>query len=285
MRESLRFQVSCGTTLGHDATLLPLSPLVEYRQRLVIEKSQGVRVRLQWDGLHNARDLGGLALQAGGRTPHGVYARSDHPLHLTPEGWEQLADYGIHTIASLETAGLDGEAALRSNRPIELPHDLAVEVLRLPVEDATDQEFMAKWARTGLWGTPLYFADALQRWPRLYGDAINALALADGPVLFHCGRGHDRTGIVALLLLTLGGVRPEAIAEDYLLSSRNLEAQDPRSVQMLENALRDHGITAYAAIAAAIGVVDAKWLDRAGVRPDAIAALRARFSPDATSSR
>ena len=144
---------------------------------------------------------------------------------------------------------------------------------------------MGKWARTGLWGTPPYFADALPRWPRLYADAIHALAPADGPVLSPCARGHDRTGIVALLLLALGGTRPEAIAEDYLLSSRNLEAQDPRSVERLENALRDHGITAYAAIAAAIDVVDDGWLDRAGVRPDAIAALRDRFSPNATPSR
>jgi len=49
-------------------------------------------------------------------------------------------------------------------------------VLRVPVEDATDVSFMARWARTGLWGTPLYFSEALNNWPALYGAAINALA-------------------------------------------------------------------------------------------------------------
>jgi protein-tyrosine phosphatase len=37
-------------------------------------------------------------------------------------------------------------------------------------------------------------------------------------VLFHCMRGNDRTGIIALLVLALVGVTPEEIAADYALS-------------------------------------------------------------------
>ncbi|MGW8250206.1 MAG: tyrosine-protein phosphatase [Anaerolineales bacterium] len=37
-------------------------------------------------------------------------------------------------------------------------------------------------------------------------------------MLFHCIRGHDRTGIIALLLLALVGVEPEEILADYELS-------------------------------------------------------------------
>ena len=84
---------------------------------------------------------------------------------------------------------------------------------RVPVEDGRDQEFMNIWARTGLWGTPLYFADALRRWPNLYGAALTAVAESEGTVLIHCGRGQDRTGILSMLLLALSCVDTDMITE------------------------------------------------------------------------
>jgi protein-tyrosine phosphatase len=53
-------------------------------------------------------------------------------------------------------------------------------------------------------------------------------------VLVHCMGGKDRTGLVVALLLTLVGVSPEQIAEDYGLSARNLA---PRSAQWIEQAV------------------------------------------------
>ncbi len=79
------------------------------------------------------------------------------------------------------------------NVGIDVPQGLDVQVVYVMVEDASDDEFMSRWARTGLWGTPLYFADALKRWPKLYGEALTVIASATDPVLIHCGRGHDRT--------------------------------------------------------------------------------------------
>lgn len=231
-------------------------------------------MRLEWEGLLNVRDLGGVAMRDGGRSRNGAFVRSDHPLHLTPGGWEQLREYGIRTIASLETAGLKHEEALRSNRPVEPPVGLSATVLHVPVEDAADEDFMMRWASTGLWGTPLYFAEALDKWPLLYGAAINSVALAEGPVLMHCGRGHDRTGIMALLLLTIAGATVGGIAEDYLLSARNLRPREPRSLDSLKEALRGAGVTAYDAIGAAVTVVDRNWLSRAAVARDSITAIR-----------
>ncbi|RJT75650.1 tyrosine-protein phosphatase [Arthrobacter cheniae] len=232
-------------------------------------------MRLRWEGLVNARDLGGIALQGGGQTRRGAYARSDHPLNLTPTGWGELQNYGVRTIASLETGGLEGEEVIRSNRPVVPPADVTATVLRIPVEDATDASFMARWACTGLWGTPLYFSEALINWPAMYGAAINALAQAEGPVLMHCGRGHDRTGIMALLLLTIAGATVEGITEDYLLSARNLESREPRSVELLEGALRQAGVRANEAIGTAIDVVDDAWLSRAKVTEGSVSSIRA----------
>jgi protein-tyrosine phosphatase len=47
------------------------------------------------------------------------------------------------------------------------------------------------------------------------GRIFDAIAGADGPLLFHCFAGKDRTGLVAAMLLSLAGVQPEAIGGDY----------------------------------------------------------------------
>lgn len=159
---------------------------------------------LGWDGLMNVRDLGGLPLADGRRTRFRQVVRSDHPSKATSKGWEAVRDYGIQTVISFETINLSDARNLQENPPLCAP-DFVREIrhLRLPVQDASDAEYMRTWADTGLWGTPLFFSDALNKWPGYYVDILNAIAEADGPVLIHCGRGHDRTGIVTALLLSL----------------------------------------------------------------------------------
>jgi hypothetical protein len=76
----------------------------------------------------------------------------------------------------------------------------------------TDQEFVQQWASTELCSTPLYYQDALQRWPQLHTAAISAIAQArPSGVLFHYIRGYNHTGIIALLLLTLAGAATDQI--------------------------------------------------------------------------
>ena len=42
-------------------------------------------------------------------------------------------------------------------------------------------------------------------------------------MVFHCGGGKDRTGLLALVLLTLAGAPPEEIIADYLLTYDRLK--------------------------------------------------------------
>jgi protein-tyrosine phosphatase len=55
----------------------------------------------------------------------------------------------------------------------------------------------------------------LERRQEAFRDILNAVAAADGAVVFHCFAGKDRTGLVAALLLSLAGVAPDAIAADF----------------------------------------------------------------------
>lgn len=168
---------------------------------------------LSWDGCKNVRDLGGLRTGDGRATRFGAIIRSDTPSRLSAAGWSALHDYGVRTIITLRTHGMTEDEL-----DVTPPYDDIVTV-QAPIEDVTDKEFVQRWASTDFWSTPLYYTDALQRWPERHAAVMTAIAQAGpGGILFHCVRGHDRTGIITLLLLSLAGVTPEDILADYVLS-------------------------------------------------------------------
>ncbi len=169
--------------------------------------------RLTWDGCNNVRDLGGLQTRTGGLTRWGAVVRADDPARLSAAGWSALYAHGIRTIISLRTAGMDEDTPDAAPRPADLT------TLQVAIEDLSNTRFAQQWASSDLWCTPLYYRDALECWPERHAAAIAAVARArPGGVLIHCRRGHDRTGIITLLLLALMGVAPADILADYELS-------------------------------------------------------------------
>jgi protein tyrosine/serine phosphatase len=185
--------------------------------------------RLTWEGCINVRDLGGLRTRNGRVTRWGAVVRSDTPSKLTAAGWSALYAHGIRTIISLRTHGQTEDAPDTAPRPSDLT------TVQVEVEDLTDATFVQQWVASDLWCTPLYYRDALGRWPERHVAAITAVAWArPGGVLIHCGRGNDRTGIMAMLLLALVGVAPDDIADDYE------QSPDPERDELLT---REHTCT------------------------------------------
>jgi protein-tyrosine phosphatase len=218
---------------------------------------------LVWDGCRNVRDLGGLRTSDGRMTRWGAVVRSDTPARLTAAGWSALYDYGVRTIVTLRTDGMQ-EDELNFTPPY--PDLITVQVA---IEDITDREFVQQWAATDLWGTPLYYKDALRRWPERHAAVISAIARArPGAVLFHCIRGHDRTGIVTLLLLALVGVAPDEIIADYVLSP------DPERDELLA---REHSSIRDAILSALEGLNIGSYLVMGGTSQDDLAAVRKRL--------
>ncbi|MFN8196656.1 MAG: tyrosine-protein phosphatase [Nocardioidaceae bacterium] len=154
------------------------------------------------DGLCNARDLGGLARNGGGRTPYGVFFRSECPHTVTPTGWEQLHARGIRTVVDLR------QPAERERTPSAAPAwATAMHVDHDGLE--AHPEFWADFWDNGLVGTALYYLPHLTALPHRSAAVLAALAQApEGGVLFHCAGGRDRTGLIATLLLRLAGATP-----------------------------------------------------------------------------
>ena len=218
---------------------------------------------LTWEGCNNIRDLGGMNVFSGYQTRWGAVVRSDHPAKLTAKGWSALHEHGIRTVISLRTHGLVEDIPDTAPRPAD------IETLMVEIEDVTDMEFARKWASSDLWCTPLYYRDALSRWPHRHAAAIQAIAQAKpGGVLFHCKRGHDRTGIIALLLLALVGVSPEDILADYELSI------DPEREELLAG----QHTTTRATILSTLASLDVEsYLCEGGLTQTDLNAIRSRF--------
>lgn len=216
---------------------------------------------LDWPDCQNVRDLGGLRLRAGGLTRFGGIVRADTPARLTAGGWTALYEYGIRTIVTLRTHGLN-EPELDFVSPYP-----DIKTVQVEIEDVTNRDFVEKWASTDFWSTPLYYPDALALWPERHAAAISAIGQAGpGGVLFHCARGHDRTGIISLLLLALAGVAPEDILSDYALSV------DP----VREKLLASRQTSTPEVVLGVLAELDAEAY-LLGVNPQTLDALRARL--------
>lgn len=174
---------------------------------------------LRWDGCVNVRDLGGHRTEDGRETRFGAVVRSDTVRGLTPEGWEELVDYGIRRIVDLRW-----HEELAEDRPVEI--EIEIELVHVPLfgdphsferldeilGEITDP---AEWRRT-------QYETALDWYRPRFAEAVRAVAEAPaGGVVVHCAGGVDRTGLVVALLLRLAGVSIEDIAEDWAASEQS----------------------------------------------------------------
>ncbi|PCN48919.1 tyrosine protein phosphatase [Curtobacterium sp. 'Ferrero'] len=229
---------------------------------------------LHAEGLFNARDLGGLAVRGGGTTPRGRIFRSEGIDRLTPSGWQALRDAGIRTVVDLRAPS--ERARDTGARPgwlttVAVDHD--------GLDD--DPGFWSAYWETGLVGTPLYYGPHLEQLPERTGQALRAIADAPaGAVLFHCAGGRDRTGIVALALLAVADVEPEAIVADHL---RTVDAAPalfasigvPDPEERIEALCAEHGTTVEGAFRAVVDGFDVdRFRARSGLDDARLEALR-----------
>jgi protein tyrosine/serine phosphatase len=184
----------------------------------------------------NARDLGGLPTVDGGVTRRGALIRSEAVDRLTPAGWRALREHGVRTIIDLreddERSAPDDGAARRDG----------VYTIHIPLDRiADDPEFWKDWMHGPQFGTPLYYAPFLERFPERIEQVLDAIERArPGGVLFHCVGGRDRTGLVAVAALGAVGVAPEAIADDYTRGAERAHTHDP----VMEQYLAERGTSA-----------------------------------------
>jgi protein-tyrosine phosphatase len=168
------------------------------------------------EGCLNFRDLGGYPTARGGRVRWRRMFRSDALHALTPADVSQLRDeIGLATVVDLRsTAELraDADGPLRragvAHHHVPLFDGAAVraEDVAVPVTLADRYWLLAEYANEKI------------------ARALSALAASNGPAVYHCAAGKDRTGVISAVLLGVLGVPDEVIVADYAATKENLDA-------------------------------------------------------------
>ena len=167
---------------------------------------------LSWDGCVNVRDLGGL-----GQVRPRAVVRMEAPTRLSEAGWAAAWAYGVRTVVDLRDP---------DERELDhVPRPAGITTVHAPL-DPIGTSFYEQWKKIDNLASPLYFPAMLVEHPELVVTAVRTIAnAAPGCVVFHCTGGKDRTGLLALVLLTLAGAALEEIIADYLLTYDRMKQQ------------------------------------------------------------
>lgn len=121
-----------------------------------------------------------------------------------------------------------------------------------------------------------------------FRDIFNAIAEAEGGVLFHCFAGKDRTGLVAALVLDLAGVEADDIAADFAETDVQLAQQYEQWIEQTapekRDELRDELRCPPDRILGVLDFVETKWggvasyLEAAGMTRSNIDLVRAKLA-------
>jgi protein-tyrosine phosphatase len=168
-----------------------------------------------FSSVFNVRDLGGLPTLDGRVVRRGRVFRADGVDRLDGEDLEVARALGLRTVIDLRTFG---EVERRA-----FPHDLVtVAWHHLPILEGM-------WSEQDLVPTNGAVEFLRERYLDMLVEGRDSIARAvelvadEGPVLFHCAAGKDRTGVLAAVVLGLLGVGPDVIADDYHLSAAAMD--------------------------------------------------------------
>jgi protein-tyrosine phosphatase len=214
-----------------------IDPTLEHRLRCretgAMSILTGTR-RIEFDGAHNFRDLGGYRSQLGGELRWGLVYRAGRIDQLTARDQDHFRSLGIRTVYDLRR---DDE---RERFPDPVPNVHVCLMSRVFEHSAmpdtatfVDHHHSVQFLRE-------LYVGLLTHAGREIGEIFTGMAQADAlPVLFHCTAGKDRTGVVAALLLSWLGVDREVVLDDFELTEQYIghELHEEMFQRMLERGM------------------------------------------------
>ncbi|MEU1541461.1 tyrosine-protein phosphatase [Actinacidiphila glaucinigra] len=165
-----------------------------------------------FERLHNFRDMGGYRTAEGRAVRWGRLYRSDALSKLGGADLERFTGLGVRTVIDLRYP-FEIEAKGR------VPEATGVAYHNLSIEHRPyDQTAFGPEVETTAFYARLHAEVAADGVKELTRALELIAAEGNGPLVFHCAAGKDRTGLLAALVLGLLGVPEEDIVADYALS-------------------------------------------------------------------
>ncbi len=171
-------------------------------------------------GVHNFRDYGGYAADAG-TVRRGLLYRSGHHVQATNDDLAALRALDIRTVIDLRGITEQETNPCRRHEGwagVVIAHVGETTSSPPHMDIAPDVTFVS-FARDRMLSvyTRMPANPAMHA---MFGRYLRALAEHDGASLVHCFAGKDRTGIAATLLLHILGVSEEDQREEFLLTNK-----------------------------------------------------------------
>lgn len=191
---------------------------------------------IEFNKVHNFRDMGGIKNQEGKQIVWGHFFRSGHLSKLKNKEYNKFNELNIKTVIDLRT---DKEL---SKKPDRIP--AGVGYTNVQVYDDSEDMF-SKTKKEVLKGkvTPVQSDSLVMEFyklymlenPQLVKGIVDQLFESNDAVLFHCSAGKDRTGMIGALVLSILKVDRETIISEYMLSN-NYRIEDVSSRMKLAKA-------------------------------------------------
>ncbi len=166
----------------------------------------------------NARDLGGYPTKDRGQTTWHRFVRSDRLSFLTDDERAFLYGYGVRTVIDLR-----GSQEVSDSPDIPIADDVTYRHITLLDLNIADSK-LDLLERSDREPSALDFYGTILENTQGFSRVVDAILATDPAscVLFHCTEGKDRTGVLAMLLLSLAGVDRNDCIANYEVTRENL---------------------------------------------------------------
>ena len=257
------------------------------------------RARLAIATAANLRDLGGWPTSDGGQVRSRVVYRSAELSRLHGEDLAAFAELGVRTVYDLRTAAEVAHQpdALPDGTPSEVldvlddaQHAAPAELQKIFEDPSRANEFLRDGQAQQYFETAYRAFVTLPSAKSAYHRLFEGLVAAEGPVLYHCTTGKDRTGWATAVLFRLLGVPEEQILEEYLLTNTELLPMvqpwmdqfaagggDPQLLMPILGVQESYLDAAFAQMEESFGGVEDYLVSGLDLSPDVIDALREKL--------
>lgn len=193
---------------------------------------------IAFDGIENARDMGGLAVQSGQTVRSGLLVRSGNLSKASDADMTVLKEH--YRLTDVFDFRLEAEAEAAPDRIVDgvrythlstLPKTLIEPMVSQANDSATKEQtrdmaaMLLKYAlnpKAQKMGRQLYPAIVTDSVAQCYyGRFLRGVLHAEGGVLWHCSQGKDRAGWASAFVLGALGASRQTIVEDFDISNQS----------------------------------------------------------------
>ena len=187
---------------------------------------------IQFEGINNFRDMGGVLTKDGRMVKHGLLFRCGHLANTTAQDLEKLQQLGLKLIFDYRD---EGEAQVYPSPALENVRN--VRIAAIAQQSAVKVGSIGEALRSGAFDKILndfstFYSSIAFNNPS-YKALLQEVLKCEGPILHHCTAGKDRTGVGAALIYLLLGVSEEEIIKEYLLTNAGNKQTKPQWYQDL----------------------------------------------------